>query len=119
MDVLGRRQPYRKVRSELRFRLIGGGGSSLANATSRLLHSLNPDESVACHSRASLVIRFPRPDDASEALVRVIKSGICNTDLEIARGYAGLKETIGMNLSAPSNAPTIVPSWSANAWSAR
>jgi threonine dehydrogenase-like Zn-dependent dehydrogenase len=33
-----------------------------------------------------------RPD---EALVRVLLSGICNTDLEIARGYAGFNGTIG------------------------
>lgn len=30
-----------------------------------------------------------------EALVRVIKSGICNTDIEIVRGYAGFRGTIG------------------------
>lgn len=35
------------------------------------------------------------PDNAEEALVRVLVSGICNTDLEIARGYAGFKGTIG------------------------
>ncbi len=35
----------------------------------------------------------PAPD--GEALVRVTLSGICNTDLEIARGYAGFKGTIG------------------------
>src|SRR5438552_5775908 len=31
----------------------------------------------------------------NEALVRVTKSGICNTDLEIVRGYAGFQGTIG------------------------
>ena len=36
-----------------------------------------------------------RPARDDEALVRVILSGICNTDLEIARGYAGFKGTIG------------------------
>lgn len=36
-----------------------------------------------------------RPQRADEALVRVIVSGICNTDLEIARGYAGFLGTIG------------------------
>jgi threonine dehydrogenase-like Zn-dependent dehydrogenase len=36
-----------------------------------------------------------RPDAAGEALVRVLLSGICNTDLEIARGYAGFSGTIG------------------------
>ncbi len=38
---------------------------------------------------------IPRPETRGEALVRVIKSGICNTDLEIARGYAGFNGTIG------------------------
>jgi threonine dehydrogenase-like Zn-dependent dehydrogenase len=35
------------------------------------------------------------PHNANEALVRVLLSGICNTDLEIARGYAGFNGTIG------------------------
>jgi len=38
-------------------------------------------------------IEKPAPDD--EAVVRVLLSGICNTDLEIARGYAGFNGTIG------------------------
>ena len=37
----------------------------------------------------------PLPEKNGEALVRVLKSGICNTDLEIARGYAGFNGTIG------------------------
>ncbi len=41
------------------------------------------------------VAKVPKPDPAAEALVRVIKSGICNTDIEIARGYAGFTGTIG------------------------
>ena len=36
-----------------------------------------------------------KPHYAHEALVRVLLSGICNTDLEIARGYAGFNGTIG------------------------
>lgn len=36
-----------------------------------------------------------KPAARGEALVRVLLSGICNTDLEIARGYAGFKGTIG------------------------
>jgi threonine dehydrogenase-like Zn-dependent dehydrogenase len=36
-----------------------------------------------------------RPDDDREALVRVTLSGICNTDVEITRGYAGFEGTIG------------------------
>jgi threonine dehydrogenase-like Zn-dependent dehydrogenase len=38
-------------------------------------------------------VRAPR--GAGEALVRVSLSGICNTDLEIARGYARFQGTIG------------------------
>ena len=37
----------------------------------------------------------PRPVADGEALVRVTLSGICNTDLEIARGYAGFEGTLG------------------------
>src|SRR5690242_7112773 len=36
-----------------------------------------------------------KPERADEALVRVSLSGICNTDLEIVRGYAGFTGTIG------------------------
>ena len=36
-----------------------------------------------------------KPEAGQEALVRVLLSGICNTDLEIARGYAGFNGTIG------------------------
>jgi len=36
-----------------------------------------------------------RPDAGGEAVVRVKLSGICNTDLEITRGYAGFQGTIG------------------------
>lgn len=35
------------------------------------------------------------PERAGEALVRVDLSGICNTDVEIVRGYAGFEGTIG------------------------
>lgn len=35
------------------------------------------------------------PQTSGEALVRVSLSGICNTDLEIVRGYAGFEGTIG------------------------
>ncbi len=36
-----------------------------------------------------------KPQNPGESLVRVLKSGICNTDLEIVRGYAGFSGTIG------------------------
>src|SRR5436190_3513099 len=35
------------------------------------------------------------PQGDGEAIVRVTLSGICNTDLEIARGYAGFAGTLG------------------------
>jgi threonine dehydrogenase-like Zn-dependent dehydrogenase len=36
-----------------------------------------------------------QPRGAGEAVVRVTLSGICNTDVEIVRGYAGFEGTIG------------------------
>jgi threonine dehydrogenase-like Zn-dependent dehydrogenase len=41
------------------------------------------------------VKEIDQPESDGEALVRVLLSGVCNTDLEIARGYAGFKGTIG------------------------
>lgn len=35
------------------------------------------------------------PSSDAEALIRVLRSGICSTDLEIVRGYAGFEGTIG------------------------
>src|SRR5437588_7047698 len=47
-------------------------------------------------SRTLSVAEMPVPQiDDGEALVRVTLSGICNTDLEIARGYAGFQGTLG------------------------
>jgi threonine dehydrogenase-like Zn-dependent dehydrogenase len=47
------------------------------------------------HNKSLKVKDIDRPDGPDEALVRVLLSGICNTDLEIARGYAGFRGTIG------------------------
>jgi threonine dehydrogenase-like Zn-dependent dehydrogenase len=41
------------------------------------------------------LIDVATPEARGEALVRVVLSGICSTDLEIARGYAGFRGTIG------------------------
>lgn len=39
---------------------------------------------------------LPRPRPAKgEALVRVMRAGVCNTDLEIVRGYMGFEGTLG------------------------
>src|SRR5262245_30836446 len=39
-----------------------------------------------------------KPERADEAVVRVTLSGICNTELEIARGYAGFSGRYGKEL---------------------
>ena len=40
--------------------------------------------------------RYQEPSlEPGEALIKVLQAGICNTDLEIARGYAGFSGTIG------------------------
>ena len=56
----------------------------------------------------------PTPEIDGEALVRVTLSGICNTDLEIARGYAGFEGTLGHefvgvieNVSSSDTAPSL------------
>ena len=41
------------------------------------------------------VADVPKPESEGEAIVRVTLSGICNTDVEIVRGYAGFEGTIG------------------------
>ncbi len=41
------------------------------------------------------VAEIPSPSRADEAVVRVTLAGVCNTDLEIARGYAGFRGTLG------------------------
>ena len=41
------------------------------------------------------IANVDKPVTNGEALVRVTLSGICNTDLEIARGYAGFEGTLG------------------------
>jgi threonine dehydrogenase-like Zn-dependent dehydrogenase len=46
------------------------------------------------HGRLA-VAKIPRPEGAGEAVVRVTLSGVCNTDVEIVRGYAGFQGTLG------------------------
>ncbi len=41
------------------------------------------------------VAEVATPSRAGEASVRVTLAGVCNTDLEIARGYAGFRGTLG------------------------
>jgi threonine dehydrogenase-like Zn-dependent dehydrogenase len=46
-------------------------------------------------NRKLSVAEISKPEPDGEAVVRVTLSGICNTDLEIARGYAGFQGTLG------------------------
>ncbi len=46
------------------------------------------------HGQLSLA-EIEKPHQAGEAVVRVTLSGICNTDVEIVRGYAGFEGTLG------------------------
>ena len=52
-------------------------------------------KALRCHNQDVSVEDVPWPAAGGEALVRVTLSGICNTDLEIARGYAGFRGTLG------------------------
>jgi threonine dehydrogenase-like Zn-dependent dehydrogenase len=52
-------------------------------------------KALRVHKKSLAVREVEKPQRGAEALVRVLLSGICNTDLEIARGYAGFNGTIG------------------------
>src|SRR6476620_519950 len=47
------------------------------------------------NNKSLAVQKIAKPPANPEALIRVLLSGICNTDLEIARGYAGFNGTLG------------------------
>ena len=52
-------------------------------------------KALQCQNQELTVAEVPKPAVDGEAVVRVTLSGICNTDLEIARGYAGFQGTLG------------------------
>jgi len=52
----------------------------------------------------------PPPAMEGEAIVRVTLSGICNTDLEIARGYAGFEGTLGHEFVGVIESMDVAPS---------
>src|SRR5215213_8228927 len=52
-----------------------------------------------------------KPENEREALIRVTKSGICNTDLEIVRGYAGFSGTIGHEFVGVVEESRGAPEW--------
>src|ERR1700730_1737717 len=52
-------------------------------------------KALRVEKRSVALSETEKPARADEALVRVVLSGICNTHLEIARGYAGFKGTLG------------------------
>ena len=51
------------------------------------------------------------PSRENECLIRVIKSGICNTDLEIINGYAGFEGTIGHEFVGVVEESANSPEW--------
>jgi threonine dehydrogenase-like Zn-dependent dehydrogenase len=70
---------------EIKLRLF----SSLVTRHSSLMKALRYEQNHLS------VAEVAQPLSAGEALVRVTLSGICNTDVEIVRGYAGFEGTIG------------------------
>src|SRR5256714_11571136 len=53
----------------------------------------------------------PSPSRVGEALVRVTLAGVCNTDLEIARGYAGFRGTLGHEFVGVAVSAPGAPEW--------
>src|SRR5829696_4896175 len=52
-------------------------------------------KALRVNNRRASVSDVGTPEPRGEALVRVLRSGICNTDLEIVKGYADFNGTIG------------------------
>jgi threonine dehydrogenase-like Zn-dependent dehydrogenase len=52
-------------------------------------------KALRVETKSTAVSDVDLPEAGGEALVRVVLSGICNTDIEITRGYAGFNGTIG------------------------
>ncbi len=52
-------------------------------------------KALRVEKRGIKVREIEKPECGPEVVVRVVLSGICNTDLEIARGYGGFRGTIG------------------------
>ncbi len=52
-----------------------------------------------------------KPEKPGEALIRVIMSGICNTDIEIVKGYAGFEGTIGHEFVGIVEESREAPEW--------
>lgn len=57
------------------------------------------------------VVETGMPEAEDEALIRVTRSGICNTDLEIVRGYAGFSGTIGHEFVGVVEKADNAPEW--------
>src|SRR6478736_9035964 len=63
------------------------------------------------HENGSLSVSdIAKPIADGEAVVRVTLSGICNTDLEIARGYAGFEGTLGHEFVGVIESVDVAPS---------
>jgi threonine dehydrogenase-like Zn-dependent dehydrogenase len=52
-------------------------------------------KALRLEARLYLDTDFPAPRIKDEALIRVLAAGICNTDLEIIKGYAGFRGILG------------------------
>jgi threonine dehydrogenase-like Zn-dependent dehydrogenase len=80
----------------LRTRASGTLASQAASrSASCLLFLLFFMKALRYENNAVRVRDVAKPAAEGEALVRVLLAGICNTDLEIVRGYAGFEGTLG------------------------
>ncbi len=53
---------------------------------------------LICADDGVRVADIAQPEARGETIVRVVPNGICNTDIEIGRGYAGFRGTLGHEL---------------------
>ncbi|MCY7374491.1 MAG: alcohol dehydrogenase catalytic domain-containing protein, partial [Pyrinomonadaceae bacterium] len=61
----------------------------------RCVTSVNNMKALRFENNRLNLAEIKKPRSETEALIRVLKSGICNTDIEIVKGYANFSGTIG------------------------
>jgi threonine dehydrogenase-like Zn-dependent dehydrogenase len=68
-------------------------------------------QALRVKDRTASVADVAMPVSDGEALIRVVMSGICNTDLEIVAGYAGFEGTIGHEFVGVVEDCSAAPEW--------
>jgi len=75
--------------------MVVGDTSAATKPGERFNQGWSSMKALRYESQRLSIADVSKPANDGEAIVRVTLSGICNTDLEISRGYAGFQGTLG------------------------